>query len=615
MYGGTKEEMERLLADAERLSGIHYDLSSYGDIVEAIHVIQGEMEISGRTAEEAAEIYKNTGREVKEQLGTTAQEAATTIEGSVASMKAAWSNLSVGFADENANLTELMSELGDSIVTVLSNGVPRVGQILEGIVLSIPEMIGTAADQLMNAADAIFHNPEAISKAIQAGADFLVNFLDGISKNNEKLLEASLILIGTLAEALIQNIPEIIKAGEEIASAYIDSIIFIFETTSATIGHSIAGLLMMFTEGVNQISGVIAGLGEKIANTISEKLEDANQATKNFLSSLFQSFGESTQGFQEVGVKIVTAINNGIESGSQFIESGSQLIENLTTGMQSKFDTAASVVSEVVSNIINNITGAVGKMKDLGVRYITSFVDGLRNVFSRVLSTAYDITSTVVDGVRLGVGRVRDIGIQLVTGLIDGIKEKISELFEAAKEIIGNILEGIRQGVKDLVQAGKDLIEGLWQGIKEGGKSLIEKVKSLLDDVVNAAKDTLGIHSPSKVFADIGENMAAGLMQGWNTGSKSVMKGVNSSIDSIQREIDFLENRVDTEPDNKGLTNALINLRERKAEVERYQKEAREKKRMNKELKRKKKENKRNYSLHRVESEQTRLFPILKKYH
>ena len=110
-YGGTKEEMQRLLADAEKLSGVKYDLSSYADIVEAIHVIQTEMGITG----------------------TTAKEASTTIQGSVASMKAAWANLMVGMADDTQDLDLLLSNFIESIGTVADNLLPRIGIVIEGM--------------------------------------------------------------------------------------------------------------------------------------------------------------------------------------------------------------------------------------------------------------------------------------------------------------------------------------------------------------------------------------------------------------------------------------------------------------------------------------------------
>src|SRR5574344_811331 len=111
-YGGTKEEMQRLLEDAEKLSGIEYDISSYADIVDAIHVVQTNMGITG----------------------TTAKEAATTIQGSVSSMKSSWQNWMTGIADSSQNLSELTSQLVDSVVTVMGNIAPRIMEILPRLV-------------------------------------------------------------------------------------------------------------------------------------------------------------------------------------------------------------------------------------------------------------------------------------------------------------------------------------------------------------------------------------------------------------------------------------------------------------------------------------------------
>lgn len=136
-YGGTKTEMERLLKDAEAFSGVKYDIDNLGDVYEAIHVIQGEMSISGRTAEEAAEIIARTGRsaeEVYEQLGTTALEAATTYSGSLAMMKSSLSNLLGNLTlgeDIRPAVEALISSTG---VFVFDNLLPMVGNILAGLV-------------------------------------------------------------------------------------------------------------------------------------------------------------------------------------------------------------------------------------------------------------------------------------------------------------------------------------------------------------------------------------------------------------------------------------------------------------------------------------------------
>lgn len=116
-YGGTKEEMERLLADAEKISGVHYDISNLNDVYEAIHVVQTEMGITG----------------------TSAEEAATTIQGSVAMMKSAWTNWVTGLMDENANMKELTANLVSSVGQVVENVVPKIGEFFSNLVEGIHE--------------------------------------------------------------------------------------------------------------------------------------------------------------------------------------------------------------------------------------------------------------------------------------------------------------------------------------------------------------------------------------------------------------------------------------------------------------------------------------------
>ena len=111
-YGGTKSEMERLLADAQKISGVKYDISNLNDVYQAIHVIQGELGITG----------------------TTAKEASTTIQGSVSAMKSAWSNMLTGIADDNADFDGLVNNLVESIGTAAENIMPRVQIIIDGVI-------------------------------------------------------------------------------------------------------------------------------------------------------------------------------------------------------------------------------------------------------------------------------------------------------------------------------------------------------------------------------------------------------------------------------------------------------------------------------------------------
>ena len=148
-YGGTKEEMERLLAKAEEIQktkfgiDIDYDVSSFSDIVDAIHVVQTEMGISGLTAKQAAEAVASgamTEEEAFDAMGTTAKEASTTIQGSIATMQGAWQNLMTGIADPTQDFDKLLSDVIDSVITVSNNLMPRIMAVLPQMATGIAEL-------------------------------------------------------------------------------------------------------------------------------------------------------------------------------------------------------------------------------------------------------------------------------------------------------------------------------------------------------------------------------------------------------------------------------------------------------------------------------------------
>ena len=132
-YGGTKEEMERLLADAEKLTGVKYDISNLNDVFNAIHVIQTELGITG----------------------TTATEASSTIQGSAAAMKAAWSNMLTGIADENADFDSLVGNLVESVATFAENILPRIEVALQGVGKLVQKLAPIIAEQLPGLIDAV----------------------------------------------------------------------------------------------------------------------------------------------------------------------------------------------------------------------------------------------------------------------------------------------------------------------------------------------------------------------------------------------------------------------------------------------------------------------------
>ena len=186
-YGGTKEEMQRLLTDAEKIAGIKYDIASYADIVDAIHVVQTEMGITG----------------------TTAKEAATTIEGSANSMKSAWSNLITGMSNENLNLGDLVQNVVDSVGTFADNLIPRLQIMLPRFAEGLTQLANGLAPYVGPAL-------ETLLPSLVQGIGGLVS---GIVQALPAAVEAISAVIPMLVEQLTILLPQIISAGVEIIAA------------------------------------------------------------------------------------------------------------------------------------------------------------------------------------------------------------------------------------------------------------------------------------------------------------------------------------------------------------------------------------------------------------
>ena len=240
-YGGTKEEMERLLADAEKLSGQEYDISSYADIVDAIHVVQTEMGITG----------------------TTAKEAATTIQGSTASMKSAWANLVTGLADDSADFDTLMSNFVDSVVTVGENIIPRIQTTIQGVT----QLVSAASTKIVPlVVDTLMQNLPAL---LTAGVDLVFALVNGMLDNIDTVIDCVLQLIDVIVDKLIDNLPKLIEGGVRLIIALAGGLIKAIPQLVKNIPQIIAAIVKGLAAGTSQILEVGKNIVRGIWNGIS----------------------------------------------------------------------------------------------------------------------------------------------------------------------------------------------------------------------------------------------------------------------------------------------------------------------------------------------------------
>ena len=330
-YGGTKEEMQRLLDKAEEISGFEYDISSYADIVDAIHVIQTEMGITG----------------------TTANEAATTIEGSINTMKAAWTNALAGMADPEQDFEKLINDLVESVVIVEQNLAPRIQAILPQLADGINQIAGEVLPLI----------PEAVN-------DLLPDVLEGA----EQLLAAILDTLGSLAETggpvIAQNAKSII---DMLVSSISDNLPSLIQTA--------AQIVVTIAEAILDEDNVAA----------------LSQAAVDILTSLVGAISENIDTLIPAATAAMITIANSLTSAENLgtiIDSAVALIEALVQGIADAIfsNNSAKKLEDTVDNIREGIENAAPKLGQAGVKLCESVADSMVHfdwvdIVDRVLSS------------------------------------------------------------------------------------------------------------------------------------------------------------------------------------------------------------------------------------
>lgn len=387
-YGGTKEEMERLLADAEKLSGVKYDISSYSDVVDAIHVVQTEMGITG----------------------TTANEAATTIQGSVSTMKSAWANLITGIADENANLSGLIGNVVESATTAASNIIPRIEQILSGIgeaitgfapVLSelIPEMISSTLPALLTAAISLTEG--ALNGIVSVLPALLTTALDALPQ----LLSAASSIVQNLASALAEAAPQVLSAGAQLLD----------QLTS--------GIESGLPDMISRLPQIIDEFLNYITDSLPTVLEKGEEILGNLIDGIINAIPALIDALPKVVVSLTSFF---AENGPKIAETGINLIGKLIVGIVQAIPTLVKALPQVISAIVQGIGNLMSEIVGIGKNIVKGIWTGIQGMAKWIKEKVTGFFSGIVNGVKSFLGikspsRVfAGIGKYMAEGLGDG---------------------------------------------------------------------------------------------------------------------------------------------------------------------------------------------------
>lgn len=466
-YGGTKAELERLLSDAEKFSAAQgkvrdFSVDSYSDIVEAIHIVQDEMGITG----------------------TTAEEAATTIEGSVNMAKAAWDNWLAGLGNEDADMGGLTDQLVQSVVTAGENIIPRVGQIMTTIGQTVANYAPGVGLYLRNALINVL--PEAVQGPMRdafAGVDKVVGKLTGVFNDNLKPAAGA-------ADSVFSAIGSGVKT---FGDAVNDLVLPAIDTLSPAF-NDFFGAIQTAQPLLEFIANII-GVGLAAAISTAIKLFAAITEVVAFVITGFSQLYEDVSGFVTGVVQFFTVdLPNAINALVQWF---AQLPGNI-----------AAFLSTVITNVVAWVTDMASNAVRAGSRFVSGIADFLSELPGKIASWLSGVISTVVGWV----------------------SQFASNATSAASQFTSNIIDGLASIPDKVTSIGSNIIQGMVNGVTSAAGSLIDSVKGAVDDAINAAKNLLGIHSPSRVFRKIGQYSMQGAALGVDDDADVLLRSTDNAM-------------------------------------------------------------------------------------
>lgn len=450
-YGGTKEELKRLLADAEKFAAAQgevrdFSIDSYADIVEAIHLVQEEMGITGATAEEAEH----------------------TISGSINAMKASWDNWLAGLGDSDVDMSVLTDELVGSVITVGNNVIPRMGEIMSSLGQVVRERAPGVATALREALISLL--PEAVQGPMReafAGVDGIVGKLADLFEGN----------LAPAANA-VRGVFDAIGSGVQIfGQAVNDLVLPAIEQLSPAFEYFFEAIqnAQPLLEFLANIFGVVLASAISVAIQVFAGLVEWAAIVINGLQQLYDFIMLFVQG---VVTFFTVDLPNGIAQLTQW------------------FSELPGKIASFLSSIISNVGSWVGKMASNASRAGSQFVS---NVVNFVMSLP---------------GRIASFLGQVISRVGSWVGEMASGAARAASQFASSLINGLASIPGQVVSIGSNIVQGMINGVTGAAGRLIGAVKGAVGNAIDGAKRLLGIHSPSRVFREIGRYTMQGAALG-----------------------------------------------------------------------------------------------------
>ena len=445
-YGGTKTEMQRLLADASKLSGVEYNIDNLGDVYEAIHVIQTDLGLTG----------------------VAAQEASTTFTGSLGAMKAAGENLMANLA-LGEDIRPALDTLGQTVNTFLFNNlIPMMGNIFT----ALPDLVSGLGSMIIGA-------------------------LNQISANSDQLVQTGISIVTSLVSAIVEAAPYLVEAAWNLVASLGEALI---NTDWATVGTN---LLTSLRDSIDLAAGEILGMDSAtvdgflsgITNALPEILSAGVELISNLANGIIENIPQLITTAVDLVGQFATFV---MQNAPTVLSAGIDLLLNLVNGILDNLPQIIDAALKAVTTLQQTILKNAPKMLTSGIELIGKLAAGLIQAIPKVIAAIPPIIVSIVNAFRSF--DWPSIGLNILEGIKNGILGAVGAVIDAAKsaaEGIWNAVKGffkISSPSKLMFYAGEMIDAGLASGIANNQDMVDNAVKTLSNSAASELKTQMSFN-------------------------------------------------------------------------------------------------------------------------
>lgn len=558
-YGGTKTEMERLLADAQKLTGVKYDINNLNDVYQAIHVIQEEMGITG----------------------TTAKEASETLEGSMAAAKAAWDNFMNGSGDAD-QLADAFATAADNIVKNLAEIIPRFAETLPALASAIvsqipglaaaivPAALSAGQSILEQARDAVtafdfvaaaedivqkitdFISSDGLGSFLGCLVDIFTGIVNGISSMLPVLLPALVELIAYTVTTLIDQLPALLECALQLIIGLADGLLAALPVLIAALPEIINSVVSFLVAAVPQIlqagitlllalvdalptviDALIAALPQIIESTVSTLVAAAPQIVQAgiaLLLALIEAIPVIVPQIVAALPQIITAIINGlIAAGPQVLASAQEVWGQITAAVPQLIADIGAAVPEIINGIVNGLAAGASAVWDAACQLGSNILGGIKSFLgiNSPSTVMAEQGSYIIQGLLNGLETMPDAVSQLFQSALDSItawgSDMVARIGEWGANMATTAGTAMNTMVQTVIQWVQQLPEQVWvwlvntaNKLNQWTIQLVQKGQAAATGLVNAVLD--GVRTLPSLMVSVGSDIVQGLWNGISAG-------------------------------------------------------------------------------------------------